>query len=272
MTHRAPSWDPERYLRHQAPRLRPVHDLLARVPDPPHPHPRVADLGCGPGGPSLPLLERWPTAHVTGYDSSPAMLGRAAPYAGGTPEGGRIDFRRADLQHWHPDGEQLLFSNAALQWVTPEDGPGHHRLLPRWLEALPPGGVLAFQVPGNHEAPSHALLNRLRRSPRWRELLGPPREPAVLDPAGYHRLLAPLAREVDAWETTYLHLLQGPDPVLDWISGTGLRPVLDRLEGEPEAREEFLDSYAALLREAYPATEAGTYFPFRRIFVVAVRR
>ncbi|MFE0763357.1 trans-aconitate 2-methyltransferase [Streptomyces smyrnaeus] len=266
-------WDPQQYLRHSGPRLRPVLDLLAQVPDqlPGHPRVRIADLGCGPGGPSTPLTERWPEAHITGYDNSPEMLREAAAHA----RPGRLDFAHADLAHWRPDpGENfgLLFSNAALQWV-----PGHQNSFPEWLAALPSGGVLAFQVPGNFRAPSHTLLSELRDSPRWRDRVGAPsRVDTVLSPAEYADLLAPLGPEgcdVDTWETTYLHRLTGPDPVLEWTKGTALRPVLARLADDPAARDSFVAEYAEALREAYPrAADGTTAFPFRRVFAVAVKR
>lgn len=266
----AADWDPHQYLRHGDHRSRPLHDLLARVPAlPAGQAPRIADLGCGPGGPSLPLVTRWPAAHVTGYDSSPAMLAEAAGYAGHTAQGGVIDFVQADLTEWQPDGTfDLLFSNAALQWV-----PGHADALPGWLDGLAHGGVLAFQVPGNSGASSHTLLADLCLSARWRERLAHlVRATPVRDPAGYAELLAPHGCEVDAWETTYLQLLPGEDAVFDWMKGTTLRPALTALDGDPAARDAFLTEYAALLREAYPATPYGTPFPFRRVFAVAVKR
>ncbi|WP_037612742.1 trans-aconitate 2-methyltransferase [Streptomyces albus] len=267
-------WDPEQYLRHSGPRLRPLLDLLAHVPDdlPGSPRPRIADLGCGPGGPSEALAARWPGAHITGYDSSPQMLAEAAAHT----RPGRLDFAHADLAHWRPDPDErfgLLFSNAALHWV-----PGHPEAFADWIGALPAGGVLAFQVPGNFDAPTHTLLAELRGSPRWRARLGggPARTRPVLDPAGYAALLAPLGPHgcgVDAWETTYLHRLTGPDPVLDWTKGSTLRPVLARLKDDPAARDAFLAEYAAALRDAYPPGPDGvTAFPFRRVFVIAVRR
>ncbi|GAA2619585.1 methyltransferase domain-containing protein [Streptomyces axinellae] len=283
-------WDPRQYLRHAGHRLRPLLDLLAHVPDDlPRPGPqaapstgaaagpRIADLGCGPGGPSAPLAARWPDAHITGYDNSAAMLTEARTHTreGGPGNKGRLDFAHADLANWQPaarDGFGLLFSNAALQWV-----PGHTAAFPGWIDALPSGGVLAFQVPGNFTSPSHALLAELCDSPRWRDRVRPPhRTGAILDPAGYAEALRPLGPhgcDVDAWETTYLHLLTGPDPVLDWTKGTTLRPVLARLEDAPEARDAFLAEYAELLRDAYPPGDDGmTAFPFRRVFVVATKR
>lgn len=85
--------------------------------------------------------------------------------------------------------------------------------------------------------------------------------------AVYLRALLDLGCRVDAWETTYLHLLQGDDPVFTWVSGTGARPVLQVL---PEGlRQEFEDDYKQRLRQAYPAGPHGTVLPFRRVFVVA---
>ncbi len=268
MTISSPVWDPVQYRRYAGHRTRPLHDLLARVPGLPSAAPRIADLGCGSGAPTGELARRWPRAHVTGYDNSPAMLADAAAHAGATPEGGAVDFAHADLSDWRPDGTfDLLLSNAALQWTS-----GHAECFRAWVEALPPGGVFAFQVPGNYAAPSHTLLHDLRNSPRWRDRVGAPsRQGTVLDPAGYLEALAPLGCEVDAWETTYLHLLHGEDPVLEWTKGTALRPVLTALSDDSEAREAFLAEYRDVLRTAYPGGPHGTPFPFRRIFVVAVR-
>ncbi|MER7758595.1 trans-aconitate 2-methyltransferase [Streptomyces sp. NPDC097619] len=272
-----PTWDPAQYLRHADHRGRPFRDLLARVRDPVRGYgsgtraPRVADLGCGPGNVTALLTDRWPTARVTGFDNSPEMLAAAdRDHAGPTPGGGGLDFRHADLADWRPDGPyDLIVSNAALQWV-----PGHQHSFPAWIAALRPGGVLAFQVPGNFRAPTHRLLRELCAEPRWRDRLDPdalPRPEPVLEPLDYHALLTGHGCAADVWETTYLHLLTGPDPVLDWVKGTALRPVLTALAGDPTAREEFLDAYRARLREAYPPGPAGTVLPFRRLFAVAVK-
>ncbi|AZM46461.1 trans-aconitate 2-methyltransferase [Streptomyces sp. WAC 06738] len=261
----SPSWDPQQYLRHEGPRTRPLADLLARVGELPGRPPRIADIGCGTGNGTALLAARWPAAHVTGYDSSAAMLRTAAAHAGPTPGGGRIDFARADLADWTPEpgAYDLILGNAVLQWV-----PDHWEHFPRWLAGLAPGGTFAFQVPGNYDAPSHALMRQLTRDPRWRERLrGVLRDQPVLQPVAYLELLCDLGCAGDAWETTYTHLLHGPDPVLDWVKGTGLRPVLDALGADADA---FVTAYAALLRTAYPPGPHGTPFPFRRIFALGV--
>ncbi|MFD5496750.1 trans-aconitate 2-methyltransferase [Streptomyces sp. GDS52] len=263
-----PTWDPAQYLRHAGPRTRPFLDLLARVPGLPGDPPRIADLGCGPGNVTALLADRWPAARITGYDNSPEMLDRArADHRGPTPGGGRLDFARADVRTWTPDRPyDLIVSNATLQWV-----PGHADRFADWIASLVPGGALALQVPGNFDAPSHTLLRGLAHSPRWRaRLFGTLRHTgAVLTPAAYLDRLTGAGCTADVWETTYLHLLHGPDPVLDWVRGTGLRPVLTALADDPEARDAFVEEYRTALRAAYPAGPHGTPFPFRRLFAVA---
>ncbi|MEW1927429.1 trans-aconitate 2-methyltransferase [Streptomyces sp. NPDC088360] len=270
----APTWDPGQYLRHSGHRARPFVDLLARVPELPAAEgraPRIADLGCGPGNVTRLLAERWPTAHVTGFDNSPQMLEQAERLAGPTSGGGRLDFTAADAADWAPPAKtyDLILSNATLQWV-----PGHPDSFPAWIAALAPGGTFAFQVPGNFDAPSHVLMRELSESERWRGRLGGRlrHADAVLPPTAYLERLVSLGCEADVWETTYLHLLEGADPVLDWVKGTGLRPVLTALAGDEGARREFLSEYGELLRKSYPAGPGGsTVFPFRRVFGVARR-
>ncbi|QHC20678.1 trans-aconitate 2-methyltransferase [Streptomyces sp. GS7] len=267
--HDAPTWDPQQYLHHSGHRTRPFHDLLARIPQLPRPGrpARIADLGCGPGNVTVQLADRWPDAHITGFDNSPEMLKEAENHAGPTPGGGHVDFAPADAADWTPEEPfDLIVSNAALQWV-----PNHPDSFARWVDALTPGGTFAFQVPGNFTSPSHALLGELCDSPQWRDRLDTHgrRFVHILEPADYLERLTDLGCTSDAWETTYVQLLQGDDPVLDWVKGTALRPVLTVLEDDPEAREAFLVEYRDALREAYPTGRHGTVFPFRRIFVVA---
>ncbi|MET9804359.1 trans-aconitate 2-methyltransferase [Streptomyces sp. NPDC006368] len=270
--HSAPTWDPQQYLRHSDHRTRPFVDLLHRIAEPPaatqgRPA-RIADIGCGPGNVTALLADRWPDAHITGFDLSPEMLEQAEKHhAGTTPGGGWLDFRLADAAHWMPDEPyDLIVSNAALQWV-----PSHPESLPLWIEGLVPGGTLAFQVPGNFTSPSHAILGELCESPQWRDRVGGHghRFVHILTAADYLDRLTDLGCVTDVWETVYSQLLPGEDPVLDWVKGTALRPVLTALDGDEEAIAEFLAQYRDLLRKAYPPGPHGTLFPFRRIFAVA---
>ncbi|MHB8505759.1 MAG: methyltransferase domain-containing protein [Acidimicrobiales bacterium] len=246
----SPSWDPVSYLAFAGERERPFGELVGRVgvarPS------LVVDLGCGPGTATVSLLTRWPTARVIGVDSSAAMLARAEEVA----DPPRLSFVLADIRDWEPpEPPDVVIANAVLQWV-----PGHEELIARLAARLAPGGALALQVPGNFDQPSHTLLRQL----------APPgllRDAPVLDPAGYLRLLQGAGLVADVWETTYLHVLAGPDPVLEWVRGTALRPVLDALDAGAAAELEA--EYAARLRAAHPADASGmTVLPFRRVFAV----
>jgi trans-aconitate 2-methyltransferase len=252
-------WDPGQYLRYAGERARPFFDLLARVgADGPG---YVADLGCGPGSLTAVLADRWPEAEVVGVDNSPEMIDAAQAEARNRA---RLSFALADIRDWRPDRNvDVILSNAVLQWV-----PGHMDLVAQWPGLLAPSGWLAFQLPGNFDQPTHAILLDMVRSDRWAPLLGA----VVLNrqagsPAEYLDLLARAGCSVDAWETTYLHVVHGPDPVVEWYRGTGLRPVLAALE--PGQAERFVAEYRERVAEAYPAAPYGTVLPFRRVFVVA---
>ena len=251
-------WDPTTYLQFADERSRPFADLVGQIhAEQPG---QVVDLGCGPGQLTASLADRWPTATILGIDSSPEMIEQAHRYAAA-----RVSFTLQDLRDWRPAGPvEVIVSNATLQWV-----PDHRSLLPRLVEALTPGGWLAFQVPGNFAEPSHVLLQRLADNPRFAEFTADRERPDAFDPVTYADDLHQLGCQVNAWETTYLHVLTGPDPVFRWISGTGARPVLQALP--QQVREVFVAEYRAALEEAYPARSYGTLLPFRRVFVVAHR-
>jgi len=260
------SWDPALYNRYADERGRPFHDLVGRIPTP---DPRdVTDLGCGPGTMTATLLSRWPRASVEGIDSSPGMISSAAAF-----EGPRLRFRLGAIQDWDPapDSVDVIVANASLQWV-----PGHAALLPTWAAALRPGGALAFQQPVPAGAAAFEVFASVVSRPRWSSRLGSVGGPRSagnpVRPIGeYADTLARLGLLVDAWQTTYLHILPGEDPVLAWFSGTGLRPYLDELAGDPAALADFRAEVAAGLREAYPAAPYGTVMSFERLFVVATR-
>lgn len=250
------TWDPERYLTYAGERGRPFLDLLSRVlPVAPL---RVVDLGCGPGNQTRILRERWPHADVVGIDSSPEMIVRAnADQVSG------VRFEVADLRAWKPvEPVDVLVSNATLQWV-----PGHLDLLPELVAQVAPGGWFAFQVPGNFAGPSHVLLHELGADQRFSPYLQGIARPEAHGPETYLETLIALGCEVDAWETTYLHVLRGEDAVFTWIAQTGARPTLQALPDD--LRRSFEVEYRRRLRAAYPAGPHGTVLLFRRVFVVA---
>lgn len=260
MTSARIAWDPDRYLAYADERGRPFLDLVGRVAAV-DPH-VVVDLGCGPGNLTSLLADRWPAAAITGVDSSDAMIRAASD----SSAAGRVAFHSTDLRDWlaaaPAAGVDVLVSNATLQWL-----PEHLDLLPALVRAVAPGGWLAFQVPGNHDEPSHALRAGLAAEPPYAAHTAGVAAPHAHDAATYLRALQALGCEVDAWETTYLHVLHGEDPVFTWVSGTGARPTLQALPDD--LRPQFEDEFKARLRAAYPDTGHGVVLPFRRIFVVA---
>ncbi|MCX7157260.1 MAG: methyltransferase domain-containing protein [Rhodocyclales bacterium] len=253
------AWNPDQYLKFSEPRMRPAVDLLGRI-DMAAPK-RVYDLGCGAGNVTRLLAERWPAASITGVDDSAEMLAQAAR---AFREATWIRQSVADWATTLP--ADLIFSNAALHWL-----PQHEQLFPRLLGQLAPGGVLAVQMPRNFAAPSHTLIAETVHHGPWRSRLEHMLRPApVAGPNDYYAMLKPLAASIDIWETEYLQVLQGTDPVKEWTKGTWLKQFLDQLQ-EPE-RAEFEADYARRLRIAYsPLADGTTLFPFRRLFMVARR-
>jgi len=250
-------WDPTLYSAFAQPRLRPALDLMARI-DAEHPR-GVYDLGCGTGNVTRILAERWHDATVNGVDSSPEMLAAASA----TPS--RIRWVQSDVAQWKPERPaDVLFSNAALQWLD-----GHDVLFPHLFAQLAPGGVLAVQMPHNHYAASHAVMADTVEAGPWATRLRPlARRFPVHDPDFYYDALSPLAASLDIWETEYLHVLEGDNPVVKWTMGTALRPLLDALDGAE--RQEFLAEYSRRIADCYPPHADGkTLFPFRRLFLVA---
>lgn len=253
------TWDPKQYLKFADARLQPAVDLLARIA--PVDPGRIYDLGCGAGNVTRLLRQRWPKADITGVDSSGAMLTHAASASRD------ITWVQQELAHWQPNvAADLIFSNAALHWL-----PNHLELLPRLVSCLSPGGWLAIQMPRNFAAPSHALIAEVVRDGSWKpDLQALLRPTPVESPFFYYQLLAPLCEDIEVWETEYLQVLRGPDPVKEWVKGTWLKPLLDRLDQDEQQR--FEADYARRLRIAYPALASGvTLFPFKRIFICARR-
>ena len=264
------SWNPGQYLKFEDNRLRPALDLMGRIPlDNPR---AVYDLGCGSGNVTRLLADRWPDADVVGMDNSPEMLAQAAADSDGPAA--RIRWQTGDLAHWRPDATpSVLYSNAVIQWV-----PDHAELVPRLWDLLPPGGCLAVQAPLSWDMRSHHLMRETLAdggpggtaigSAELRQAVG---NRWVQDPDFYYDLLAPQSAHLDVWTTEYQHVLTGDDAVLEWVTGTGLRPILNGLPDDD--RETYLAEYRRRLNAEYPKRADGvTLYPFRRLFFVAVRK
>ena len=251
-------WSPSTYLKFEDERTRPARDLLAQVP---LTAPKtIVDMGCGPGNSTELLAERYPQAHVTGLDNSPNMLAEARKRLPAAT------FAQADAHTWTPEpGTDLVFANAIYQWV-----PEHLTQLPRVLAALPPGGVLAVQMPDNLAEPSHVLMRHIAAEGPWAAQLRDAARLPLPPVRTYYDALRPVGARVDIWHTAYNHVLESPEAIVEWVQGTGLRPFVDPLT--PEHREEFLARYLAHIAQAYPRTTDGkVLLRFPRLFIVAIR-
>jgi trans-aconitate 2-methyltransferase len=250
------TWEPQTYLRYADIRFRAGLDLIARIPK--LDYSVIYDLGCGTGHLTRILADTFPSSKVTGIDSSPEMLSEARR------EFPSLHWQQADIRSWSPPAPpDLIYANAALQWV-----PDHQNLLPTLLGNLRPGGALAMQVPRHFESPSHLGLKDLVMQSEWRATLEPLLLPPIPTAENYWRWLSPHARNLDIWETIYLQVLDGKDPVVNFMRGTALRPFLSALP-EHEAGK-FIEAFAGRMATAYPPQANGqTLFPFRRLFVIA---
>ncbi|HEY3811873.1 MAG TPA: methyltransferase domain-containing protein [Caulobacteraceae bacterium] len=254
------SWDPDQYARYRAYRARPANDLLAQIPHDLDAH-EIWDLGCGLGEQAVDLKRRFPQARVHGLDSSASMLEKARALDAS------IDWVLADVTTWTPETPpDLIFSNAALHWL-----PDHAALFPRLMRTLRSGGVFACQMPLSYDAPQHVTLRETAANGPWSgRLEGIDGVKRLGRPEDYYAWLSPLSAGVDVWTTTYLHVLEGDDPVFEWMLGSGSRPFLEALT-EPE-RTAFSDAYRAALSRAFPKHPDGaTLLPFQRLFLTARR-
>lgn len=254
------SWSARQYSKFETERNRPIYDLLARIPAATV---RTAvDIGCGPGNSTELLRDRFSDAVVSGMDSSPDMINAARKRLPA------LQFDVADIATWTDKGPfDLLFANAALQWV-----PDHESLFPKLLQQLTPGGTLAVQMPDNADEPAHRLMREIADQGTWSEKLASAKSRLERHGADwYYRLLRDNVRELDIWRTTYYHPLSGgAAAVVEWFKGTGLRPYLDPLSEEEQGA--FLEQYQREIALAYPAFSDGTVLlPFPRLFIVAVR-
>jgi len=249
------TWNPAQYDKFQREREQPFFDLLSLV----HAKPamRVADLGCGTGKLTRLLHATLDARETIGIDRSARMLDETRQ--GDQPSG--LRFETGTIESF-PDGRgefDLIFSNAAYHWVV-----DHDALLDRLRAALAPGGQLAFQVPAQHDSPSHVVAEELTAVEPFKTALGGWHRPQpVLEPAAYASLLYrlgfadPMVRLI-----VYPHVLAGPAEVVEWMKGTLLTEYARHLPSDLYDR--FVAAYQDRLLPRLPDTRPF-FFPFKRI-------
>lgn len=255
-----PAWNAELYLQYANERTQPSIDLAARIqlaqPK------RIVDLGCGPGNSTKVLRSRWPESEIVGLDNSAEMIAKA-----------RAEFPHArwelgEIATWQPaQSFDLVFSNAALHWV-----PDHAALIPRLFSQVVSGGALAVQMPAHLESPVHRAILEIADNSEWRAQTAAARGMVrVESPEFYYDVLCRQAARIELWVTVYQHVMNGPEGIVDWIRGTGLRPFLQALSTDDQ-RTRFAGKLLERVSADYPHRADGKIiFPFRRLFFVAYR-
>lgn len=247
------TWSPTQYSKFEADRTRPVRDLIAAVQITPT---TAIDLGCGPGNSTEILRARYPDAQITGLDSDPAMIQAARQRLPQLP------FEVADLAAWQGTAD-LILSNAVLQWL-----PDHTTLLPRLIHRLTKGGTLAIQMPDNLDEPAYRAMRETAGPDLMRRAEG--QRGTIETATTYYAALKPLCSAVEIWRTTYFHVLENSDAIVEWFRGSGLRPYLAALDDT--GKRDFLTRYRDAIAAAYPSNPDGTVLlPFPRLFLVATR-
>jgi trans-aconitate 2-methyltransferase len=251
----ASPWNPAQYGRFADERSRPFFDLLAMVQ--PIPGGRAIDLGCGTGELTRVLHDRVQAGATIGLDNSETMLEQSAAFA---TKG--LTFRLGTILRFAPRKPvDLLFSNAAIQWV-----PDHAGLFPRLVAALAPAGQLAIQMPANFDYPSHVIAGEVAHEDPFAEAMnGYVRQDYVRVPEWYAETLDRLGLEdINVRLQVYIHHLASREEVIEWVKGSLLTDYQKRMPAE--LWPEFLAHYRARLLPAL-AGERPFFYPFKRILM-----
>lgn len=253
-------WDTQKYLKFINERTQPAMDLASRVCiESPQ---SIVDIGCGPGNSTSILRERWAQAEICAFDSSKEMIDNAR-------QGDQsVEWFEADASTWEPKSKfDLIFSNAALQWVSE-----HEIVFPRLMSYLNEKGVLAIQMPAHYDSPLHCLMIEASNRSEWAGLMSAARNALKMEPPSfYYDLLSPYVSKLDIWQTEYFHELESVVSILEWFRSTGMRPFLESLQ-TVEEKTKFESELLKAYTRAYKVQKNGkVLLPFRRFFITAYR-
>jgi trans-aconitate 2-methyltransferase len=255
------TWDPDQYLRFAAERRRPFDDLLATLT--PVPGGRAVDLGCGTGELTVDLHRYLGAAETVGVDSSSAMLDRARALLAAEDGPDGLRFELGQLEDWRAEPSvDVVFANASLHWA-----PDHPALLAHLADQLAPAGQLAFQVPANHDHPSHVVATQLGTE-RGLDVSGG--AATVLAPETYATLLHGLGlTDVDVVLRVYGFELPSAADVVEWTKGTLLTGYKAQLDdaGYADFEREYRDRLADEI-----GSDGPYYYAFKRILASGRRR
>ncbi|MEO6397869.1 MAG: methyltransferase domain-containing protein [Tepidiformaceae bacterium] len=248
-------WNPTQYERFRNERSQPFFDLVEMVQ--PVPGGLAVDLGCGTGELTKILHEKVRARETVGIDSSETMLAGSAAHAG---DG--LRFERGDVTNFAPRAPlDLLFSNAALQWVN-----GHETLFPALLATLAEGGQVAIQMPANNDHASHRVAFAVAAEEPFASAMGGyQRDWPVGAPEWYAELLDRAGfGEQSVRLQVYGHHLESRDGVVEWVKGTLLTDFEKRLSSE--LYERFLERYRERLMLELDDSRPF-FYAFKRVLI-----
>jgi trans-aconitate 2-methyltransferase len=250
-------WDPQLYLKYKNERTRPSEDLIGRIKllNPA----TIIDVGCGPGNSTQILAERWPKSKITGIDSSQSMIEKARQ---DFPDHEWIIGDAACFEH--RSNFDIVFSNATIQWI-----PDHEKLIPKLASIVNKGGALAIQVPMFNKMPLSEAIERIAGNRRWKSRLDDCSKLFTYHNTGfYYDILYKLSPDIDLWITTYIHILDSHDSMIEWIGSTGMKPYIDRLDLDEE-KKIFENEVLTEIKKCYPEqADMKVLFPFQRLFFI----
>jgi trans-aconitate 2-methyltransferase len=253
-------WNPQHYLKFKNERTQPSVDLVSRI-DSVSPS-TIIDIGCGPGNSTQILIERWPKAEVIGIDSSPSMIEKArAAYPHQT-------WRLGDASKFNEENAyDIVFSNATIQWI-----PDHETLIANFYHLAKKGGAIALQVPRFNQMPIRSAIAAISENEPWKKYT---KEVDALftyhDPSFYYEQFSRHTARIDLWETTYFHILESQQSIIDFCRSAGMKPFLDSLPTDSD-RAQFEHEVLDEVKKRYPLQPDGkVLFPFIRLFVIAYK-
>lgn len=247
-------WNSKQYTKFERERTQPSADLISRIQIEPS---TILDIGFGPGNSTNKLHERFEEAEILGIDSSDDMLQRARQ---SYPH---IRFEKCLVPEGLSkyDSFDLIFSNACIHWI-----PDHKRLIKAVLKKLNAGGRFAVQIPLVQEAPFYKLLYGLIKNEKWKRL-GEIKNFHNLTPEEYYDLFSSLDVGFEMWQTSYYHIMDNYEGIIEWYKGSGLKPYLDALS-ENKQKELITELIAGLKKEYKEQTDKKIILKMPRLFFV----
>ncbi|MBI4857005.1 MAG: methyltransferase domain-containing protein [Acetobacterium woodii] len=251
-------WNVKLYRQFEKERIQPSIDLVNRIEG--DSFKRIIDVGCGSGMSTMPLRNRFKEAEIVGADSSPAMLKQARTTVTD------VNWLERDCSKPMNDlGKfDLVFSNAALQWLENQAG-----VIGNLSEMLEPDGILAVQIPYFSAMTIAGCIGEAVKTYNEDIFKGIEKDLfRSYSPGFYYDELVNYFSKIELWQTNYLHIMNNHEEILKFCMSTGLRPYADRFEEAD--RDGFYKKVLNEIKKGYNVQKNGKIlFEFKRIFFIA---